>query len=224
MTARVVFDLDGTLIDSAPDICGIANAALVTVDARPISLAETRSFIGEGIHVFVQKMRAARGLPDVLQDRLLEDIVARYDSAVTKTVLYPGVAETLDTLSRRYRLGICTNKPYRPCVAVLRHLGIDRHFAAIWGGDNPLARKPDPAPLLAALDELGPGVPLYVGDSEIDAETSRRAGIPFFLFTGGYRKSAVSDIPHTVAFDHLGDLPEVLHRHLDTRAAQQEDG
>lgn len=214
MSARIVFDLDGTLIDSAPDIQGIANAVLEEAGAAPISLEETRSFIGQGIQSFVAKMRAARGIPDSEQARLLEKVVALYDDAVTLTVTYPGVVEALEELSEKHRLGICTNKLHRPCMAVLKHLGIDGFFSSVWGGDNPLGRKPDPAPLLAVFAELGEGPRLYVGDSEVDAESASRAAVPFALFTEGYRKTPVDRIRHDLAFDDFGNLGEAVAAHL----------
>lgn len=214
MIARIVFDLDGTLIDSAPDIQNIANMGLRNVGAEPISLQETHSFIGEGMHIFVEKMRKARCIPDKYQEPLLKDLITRYDDAVELTVMYPGVPEALNSLSQTHRLGICTNKLYRPCMAVLRHLKIDHHFGAIWGGDNPLARKPDPAPLLAAFDELGKGPRIYVGDSEVDAETAQRAGVPFILFTQGYRKTPIDQIPHDAALDSFVDLTTAIDKVL----------
>jgi phosphoglycolate phosphatase len=214
MTGRIVFDLDGTLIDSAPDIQKIANEVLANASASPISLAETRSFIGEGIHVFVARMRAARDIPDSEQTRLLDDIVRRYDSAVSLTVTYPGVVDALQALRKKYRLGICTNKLHSPCVAVLKHLQIDQYFDTIWGGDNPLGRKPDPAPLLAAFGELGDGPSVYVGDSEIDAATAQSAGVPFFVFTEGYRKKTLAEIPHQIAFADFKELPALVETHF----------
>ena len=211
MSARIVFDLDGTLIDSAPDIQGIANAALATVGADPITLEDTHSFIGEGIDNFVKRMRAARGLSDHLHAQLLADLVARYDDAVTLTVTYPNVPSALQALAQSHRLGICTNKLHQPATKVLRHLRLDAFFDTVWGGDNPLGRKPDPAPLRAAFDDLGEGGPcLYVGDSEIDAETAVHAGVPFLLFTQGYRKSPVEQIAHTVRFDDFAELPKLI--------------
>lgn len=214
MSGRIVFDLDGTLIDSARDIQSIANAVLAEAGVPPVTLEQTRGFIGEGIHVFVSKMRAARGIPDSEQDWMLAGVVSRYDDAVGQTESYPGVVEVLKTLSEKHRLGICTNKLHRPCVSVLTHLNIDHFFESVWGGDNPLGRKPDPAPLLAVFKELGDGPMAYVGDSEIDAETAQRAGVPFFLFTEGYRKAPVSNIPHTAAFDNFSDLPGLLTQHI----------
>ena len=206
MKARIVFDLDGTLIDSAPDIQNIANAALEGIGAPSISLQETRSFIGEGIQNFVRKMRAARDVPEAYQERLLNEVIARYDEAVTLTVMYPNVAETLNALSTRHSLGICTNKLYRPAMAVLKHLQIDHFFGSVWGGDNPLGRKPGPASLLATFDELESGPRIYIGDSEVDAETAEKAKVPFILFTAGYRKSPVQSIPHTARFDDFKEL------------------
>ena len=98
MNARIVFDLDGTLIDSAPDIRGIANASLSKIDVAPITLEETHSFIGEGIQNFVERMRKARNVSDEYQTLLLEEMTARYESAVELTVMYPGVLEALTTL------------------------------------------------------------------------------------------------------------------------------
>ena len=217
MSARIVFDLDGTLIDSAPDIQKIANSALAALGVAPVSLQETHSFIGEGIQVFVQKMRQARDVPDEHHESLLADLIARYDDAVELTVMYPGVPEALTTLSRSHRMGICTNKLIRPCIAVLEHLQIKHHFGEIWGGDNPLGRKPNPAALLAAFEGLGDGPRIYVGDSEVDAETARRAEVLFILFAHGYRKSSVDKIPHTMLMEDFVELPAIVERIVAAR-------
>ena len=214
MAARIVFDLDGTLIDSAPDIQAIANAILENEGCAPITLADTRSFIGNGAAVFVEKMRLARDIPDSAQSCILEAFIARYDDAVTLTKPYPGVERALQELSAVHRLGICTNKPFRPCVSVLRHLGLDRYFETIWGGDTLAIRKPDPTPLHAAFEGLGSGPRLYVGDSEVDAETALRAGVPFLLHSGGYRKNPIDELPHAATFDHFDDLPDIVAEQL----------
>ena len=211
---RVVFDLDGTLIDSAADIRGIANTVLAGEGAAPLDMYETRAFIGHGTDTFVARMRAARGLPDADHPRLLADFLSRYDGAVGLTVPYPGVPEALGALAARgHALGICTNKPIGPCRHVLEHLGLLDLFGTVLGGDSLPARKPDPAPLEAALDALGAGPAVYVGDSEVDAETAQRAGRPFLLFEGGYRHAEVAAIPFAASFADWGDLPALAARH-----------
>lgn len=209
MTGTVVFDLDGTLIDSAPDIHGIANRLLAGEGVAPITLAQARDFIGNGASVFVARMRAARGLPDNQHARLHAAFVAAYDDAVHLTVPYPGVIAALESLAAAgWRMGVCTNKPVRPTHAVLKHLGLSRFFGAVFGGDSLPVHKPDPAPLFATYDALGgTGPRVYVGDSDVDAETAQRAGIAFLLYTEGYRKVPVADLPHDAAFSHFADLP-----------------
>jgi phosphoglycolate phosphatase len=209
--ARIVFDLDGTLVDSAPDIHAIANAVLADEGRAPITLGQAKSFIGNGAPVFVQRLREARGIPEAEHPRLLAAFVARYEGAVSLTAPYPGVAAALAALAAcGHALGLCTNKPLGPARAVLAHFGLDRHLAAVVGGDSLPVTKPDPAPLDAAFAALGEGARLYVGDSEVDAETAHRAKVPFVLFTEGYRKSPVAEMPHVAAFADFAALPGVL--------------
>ncbi|MFQ5439277.1 MAG: phosphoglycolate phosphatase [Paracoccaceae bacterium] len=210
----VIFDLDGTLIDSAPEINGIANRVLEAENLAPITLADTRRFIGEGAGVFVSRMMAARGVDPSprTHKRLLADFIGFYDHAVSLTRLYPHVRETLTALAAEgFRLGICTNKPLDPTRFVLEHFGLAPLFPVIIGGDSLPQRKPDPAPLRAAIEQLGAPDVVFVGDSEIDAETARAAGVPFALFTKGYRKSGIADMPHDLAFSDYSDLSAGLN-------------
>ncbi|MEL7013095.1 MAG: HAD-IA family hydrolase [Pseudomonadota bacterium] len=213
--ARIVFDLDGTLIDSAPDIQGIANDLLLAEGAAPIDLTQTHEFIGNGLGVFVTRMRRLRGLPDDAHTQLVEAFTEKYYTAFSRTKLYPGVREALQILAQDHLLGICTNKPIGPCHAVLKHLEIDSVFSTFWGGDSLPTRKPDPAMLYAAFDALGSGRQIYVGDSEVDAQTARRASVPFLLFTEGYRKTPVDQIPHDVAFRDYHAFPDLIRHYLD---------
>ena len=218
--ARIVFDLDGTLIDSVPDIHGIANEVLLQEGCEPLSLEQTREFIGNGAPTFIKRMRAARGIDDSEQARLLADFVSRYEGAVTLTQPYPGVMGALNDLKAKgHSLGVCTNKPIRPCRAVLAHLKMDHFFDAILGGDSLPVHKPDPAPLHAAFEMLGEGPRIYVGDSDVDAETGQRAEVPFMLFTEGYRKCPIEDMPHSVAFDDFANFVGLVERLLPVEAS-----
>ncbi|UWR21925.1 phosphoglycolate phosphatase [Sulfitobacter sp. S190] len=208
---RIVFDLDGTLIDSAPDIRGIANTLLAAEGAAALSLAETHSFIGNGVSVFVQHMVQARDLRPADAPRLETAFKAAYAQAHDLTTVYPGVTDALAMLrAAGHRLGVCTNKPLAPAQAALAHFGLAGNFDVVIGGDSLPQRKPDPAPLHAAFGALGTGPTAYVGDSEVDARTAQAAEVRFALFTEGYRKGPVDSIPHTAVFDHFDRLPALL--------------
>ncbi len=207
--ARIVFDLDGTLIDSAPDIAAAANLTLAEVGAAPLSLAQVRSFVGAGAHIFVKRMAAARVLDDPTP--LIQRFMHHYDGAVALTQRYEGVQQALETLRRGgHRLGLCTNKPLGPTRNVLAHFGWEDMFETVLGGDSLGVRKPDPAPLHAAFAGLGEGPRLYLGDSEVDAETAARAGVALVLHTEGYRKAPLADLPHAAAFDDWADVPDLV--------------
>ncbi|MBE0452773.1 phosphoglycolate phosphatase [Roseovarius autotrophicus] len=213
MTRAVIFDLDGTLIDSAPDIHAAANRLMERHGMAPFTPPETRDFVGKGVPHFIGCCLKARDRDGDagLHAQLVAEFVAGYETAVTLTQVYPGVAAALADLSRMgHRLAICTNKPLAPARAVLAHLGLDAHFAVVIGGDSLDLRKPDPAPLHAAARALGARDVLFVGDSEVDAETAARARLPFALYTQGYRKAPVEALPHTRAFDHFDALPGIV--------------
>lgn len=207
----VIFDLDGTLIDSAPDLLNAANGMLAALKAPPLELAQLRRFIGNGTPKLVERSLKARELPaeGAAHAAAHADFMKRYMAAPTaETTIYPGVIAALEALrAAGHLMAICTNKPESPARSVLADLGMAPYFSAIVGGDTLRVRKPDPAPLLAALTPLGASSAVFVGDSEIDAETARLAGIAFGLYTEGYRKSPVGDLHHAFAFDDFGDLP-----------------
>ena len=210
---RIVFDLDGTLIDSAADIHLAANAVLAEFGFAPLTFAQVKSFIGRGVPHLVHRLLAASEADPQgpLHAQVMAAFVARYEDAVTMTVVYPGVPAALASLAARgARLGICTNKPLAPALAVLRHVGLADLFDVVLGGDSLPERKPDPKPLLETFARLGSGPMAYVGDSEVDAETAARGAVPFALFTEGYRKAPVADLPHDAAFDDYAALPRLI--------------
>ena len=209
---RIIFDLDGTLIDSAPDIHAAGNAVLAAEGLTPVSEEQARSFIGNGARVFIERLeRAGSGTNDPARTaRMHQHFMERYETENGLTRLYPGVIETLENLrSAEWRMAICTNKPLAPTRTVLEHFGLAGFFEAVIGGDTLAVIKPDPAPLHAAIDGLGGGAVVYVGDSEVDAATAVAARVPFALYTQGYRKTPVAEIVHQRAFDDFSDLPAI---------------
>lgn len=212
MPTPVIFDLDGTLIDSAPDIHATANRVLGQEGLPGLSFETVRGFIGNGVGVLIARVLGAHGLPGEGDQhrRMVHDFTELYETAVTLTVLYPNVAQTLTRLLAEGRkLGLCTNKPIGPTRAVLAHFGLSDTFEVIIGGDSLPQRKPDPAPLLHVVQALG-GRAVYVGDSEVDAECADRARVPMALFTPGYRKTPLADLPHAAAFDDFLALPAIV--------------
>jgi phosphoglycolate phosphatase len=209
---RIIFDLDGTLIDSAPDIHAAGNEVLLSERLAPVTEEQSRSFIGNGARVFVERLeRAGAGTNDPARTaRMHQNFMKKYETAHALTQLYPGVSAALENLrDAGWRMAICTNKPCAPTHSVLAHFGLSGFFEAVIGGDSLPVIKPDPAPLRAAIDALGGGAVVYVGDSEVDAATAVAARVPFALFTPGYRKTPVADIAHQRAFDHFRDLPAI---------------
>lgn len=207
----IVFDLDGTLIDSAPDLHAAAVAMLRRLGRPEVTLAQVTAFIGNGVPKLVERcLHATGGRPE---PQAVSSAVALfrafYDEApALRTQPYPGVPDLLARLARRgARMGVCTNKPQGPAEAILRQLGLHQHIGAVVGGDALPVIKPDPAPLLLCFERLGNGGErLYVGDSETDAATARAAGVPFALFSGGYRKSPAEAMGATLVFDRFDGL------------------
>lgn len=213
MTARLIFDLDGTLVHSAPTLAAAANALLDELDRAPLQVEICIGFVGHGAARLVERvLEASGGIPD----GGLEPQVARfrtvYEAApVDGTTPYPHVADTLRAFEAEgHGLAICTQKPNAPALAILRALGLMPPITGFTGGDSLDVLKPDPRMLRHAADQLPEGPVVYVGDSETDAATAVAAGVPFALYTEGYRHGPVSGIPHDAAFDDFRELPRIV--------------
>ena len=207
----LIFDLDGTLIDSAPDIHAAINMLFSRHDMPTFTYDQVRGFVGNGVGILLERCLKALDLPhdDKLHADLMVEFIDIYETAHDLTTLYPGVAAALLELSV-HPMAICTNKPEGPTVAVLNHFGLSHHFPVIIGGDTLPQRKPDPAPLLAAIKQLGQTNLLFIGDSEVDAETAARAQVPFVLYSGGYRKAAPETLGATAIFDDWAAFPALV--------------
>ncbi|WP_323767151.1 phosphoglycolate phosphatase [Marinovum sp.] len=211
MSLTIAFDLDGTLIDSVPQIADCVNRALADRGIAPLARNTVQGFVGRGLPALVRQVAEARQLPEAAQDPLHDRILALYTEVDTPpSALYPGVRAALGVLKDQgHSLAICTNKPYEATLKCLADTGLALDFDRVIGGDSLPTRKPDPAMLHAALD--GAARALYVGDSETDAETADAAQVPFLLFTEGYRKSPIEDLPHKATFSDFTILPQLVN-------------
>ena len=210
----VVFDLDGTLIDSAHDVAVSANELVTTLGGAPLDLHQIVGMIGEGAAVLVKRALAAGGL-DPETPRALARFLDIYDRhLLDHTRPYPGVPETLAIAARRARLAVLTNKPLAHSERVLEGLGLRDFFGAVIGGDNPFGRKPAPAALIALAGERANGLTLLVGDSPIDYETAKAANVSFGWARYGFGTSRFgSERPQTpYVLDQPSDLVPILDR------------
>lgn len=185
----IVFDLDGTLVDSRRDIAESANALLETCGARPLPEETIGRMVGEGAATLVARAFAAAGMERPAD--ALERFLAIYDGRLLKhTRPYPQMPEVLETLGARAALAVLTNKPLGATRAILAGLGLARHFDedAIVGGDGPFARKPDPAGLRHLVSRAGvsPSATLLVGDSFVDWRAARNASTGVCLARYGF--------------------------------------
>lgn len=213
----IVFDLDGTLIDSAPDIHACVNLVLRDFHIRPLTLTQVRGMIGGGVEALWHKVVRATPANPADHRRMLAAFMTRYHSATSMTRMFPNTEMALGVLADRgHPLGICTNKPHRATEAVLDHFGIGHMFGVVISGDSLPQKKPFPAPLIAAITGLGadPYNPraIYVGDSEVDAKCAAAASVPFLIYTRGYRRTPVEELPHSAAFDDFDQLPALVEQ------------
>jgi phosphoglycolate phosphatase len=210
----LVFDLDGTLVDSVPDLRTALNQMLRERGHRPLSTAEVKGMVGDGVPALVARALAASGAAPVEVKAALPRFLELYETnAATLTQAYPGVPETLIALRRRgYRTAICTNKPQNATLAVLQGLDLAPLFDGVAGGDRFSVRKPDPGHLLALISELGAEreATAMIGDNENDAAAARAAAVPFVLMRYGYARVDLESLAADAFLDHFSDLPQAL--------------
>lgn len=212
----VIFDLDGTLIDSLPDVTRAVNALLADEGLPPLPESTVNGFVGRGERVLMERLIAATDLIPGDFDRLLPPFIAHYKIAARETKLMPGAGKALEQLrSAGHSLALCTNKPAAPLEDTLIAAGLADTFDVVVAGDTLPVRKPDPAPIRHILEQLDTTRCVYVGDSETDAETAHNAGVPFVFYTEGIRVADVHDIPHDVAFNDFAMLPGICLRMSD---------
>ena len=212
----LVFDLDGTLVDSVMDLRAALNEVLRERGHRALSRAEVKHMIGEGVPALVARALAASGADPAEAPMALPRFLEIYEANPTQLSRpYPGVPETLATLRRRgYRTAICTNKPQQATLAVMQGLDLLPLFDSVAGGDRFPVRKPHPGHLLRLIAELGarPEASAMIGDNENDAAAAHSAAVPLVLVRYGYARVEPESLAADALLDHFSELPGALER------------
>lgn len=209
----VIFDLDGTLIHSLPDLTAAINHILAQEGRAPVTEAELGPMVGDGAHTLVERAFAARGgLPAGQSKALLARFLDYYEAHAT--VLTRPFEQVVDTLirlkSRGVLLAVCTNKPTAATHEILRALEMDQYFAVVVGGDDTPALKPSPAHIDAVLTRLGVArdEAVMVGDSINDVLAAKGAGLPCIVVSFGYSRTPVDELGADLVVDefrYVGD-------------------
>ncbi len=211
----LLFDLDGTLVDSAPDLAGALNRLRAEQGLAALAIAQVKGMVGDGVAKLVERglppsHRAAPGDHEGLVNRFLEIYEARLTA---ETRPFPGVVETLEELAAAgRRLGVCTNKPEAASREILANLGLERFFATVGGGDSFAERKPAAGHLLATLARMGAVADsaVMVGDSPNDVLSARNAGLPVVVVAYGYSRVPPAELGADALIERFADLPAAL--------------
>ncbi|HMI95497.1 MAG TPA: phosphoglycolate phosphatase [Micropepsaceae bacterium] len=212
----IIFDLDGTLVDTAPDLLGALNWVLVAEGHEPVVPKDLRHIVGHGAKAMFEHALLRTGAP-VGPERLASltnRFLAYYRANIAKgSRPFPGVPETLDLLAAGGAgLGVCTNKAQDLTELLLSELKLTRHFPAIFGGGRTPYSKPDPRPVLDVVTALNGRREraVLVGDSQIDVSAARAAGIPVIVMSYGYTPVPVAELGADVVVDNFADLPGII--------------
>jgi phosphoglycolate phosphatase len=214
----ISFDLDGTLVDTAPDLVRSTNMVMDAAGLARISLASVRGMVGQGARALIIKAAAA-GSVTFTEDDLTVHIahfLDVYKAGLTELSLpFDGVNETLELLSEQGAiLSVCTNKPPHLANPVLQAFDLTRHFKAIVGNGQAGVNKPDARHLTYTIDASGGNLEraLMIGDSITDVQAARNAGIPVALVSFGYTNEKASTLGADAVFDHYHELPDLAAR------------
>jgi phosphoglycolate phosphatase len=208
----IVFDLDGTLIDSAQDLAESIGELLESYGAPPLPMSDVVTMVGEGAPMLVRRALLEAKIT-ALPEEALGRFMRIYDRRLMDhTVPYDGIRETLAIVLRRGPLAVLTNKPLGPSIGILEALGLRGFFSKVIGGDSEHGRKPDPTGLLS-LQALADGERLVmIGDSPVDWKVAEAAGVPFVFARYGFGAAKFGSTPPPTLYtvDHARELDAVL--------------
>lgn len=208
-----VFDLDGTLADTALDLMGTLDYIMIKEGFEATPIADARSLLGAGARALIQRALRQQGasVAPEREEEMFRAFLDHYESRIAdESTLYPGVEAALDELERTGGVfAVCTNKIERPAKLLLEKLGVIDRFAFVCGQDTFGVAKPDPTPLLRTIEASGgtPAKTIMVGDSKTDIATARAAGVPVIAVDFGYTDRPVQEFSPDRVISHFNDLP-----------------
>lgn len=214
----IIFDLDGTLVDSAPDLAETMNVLLERRGRPRLSLEDVRHMVGGGARLLMERGMRATGAP--ASEREIDDMFGEFlayygEHIADHSTVFPGVPEALARLAEAgCAMAVCTNKPEWPARRLLDELALGHHFDVVIGGDSLAVRKPDPEHLLECVRRVGsvPTRTIMVGDSRTDVDAARNAGVPVVAVTFGYTAEPVATFGPDALIDHFDELWGALER------------
>lgn len=218
--ATVIFDLDGTMVDTAPDLIAVANHTLEHFGMAPVEARIIQPAVGLGAKAMISAAMAelGRAADEETLSTMTQHFIDYYsDNIAVSSRIYPGLVEALETLRNEgARLGVCTNKREALTLKLLAQLGLDVYFDAIAGADTFPVRKPDARHLLGTIAMAGgnPARAVMIGDTSIDAGAARNAGVPFVAVSFGYGDAPLEDLKPDAVIHGFADLVPVLHKLL----------
>ena len=221
MKRSAIFDLDGTLAHTAPDLVGAANDLMAAEGLPPIDVAIAEKTAGFGAKALIRAAfdNAKEAYDEARVDALFHPFLDRYAERIAdESCLYDGAEAVLDTLAGDgWLLGICTNKPEALAVELMTRLGALERFGALLGADTLPVRKPDPTHLFETISRIGgdPATAVMIGDTDTDLKTARNAEIPCILTSFGYSHIPVARLKPDVIVDRFDQIPAALERCLN---------
>jgi len=217
----VIFDLDGTLIDSRLDLVHSVNAALRHIGRPELPEKVIASYVGDGAPILIQRALGGEAADEALVRKGLEYFLAYYrEHKLDHTTVYPGIAQALAEIQRSANgqprtLAVLSNKPVKPSQAIVQELGLGQFFAHVCGGNSFPSKKPDPEGARQLLEENGakPEQAAMIGDSHVDVRTGRNAGLWTIGVTYGFAPHTFADDPPDVLVDSPQELAEIFSGH-----------
>jgi phosphoglycolate phosphatase len=214
----VIFDLDGTLIDSRLDLVHSVNAALRHIGRTELPDDVIASYVGDGAPVLIQRALGGEVVDEAVVRKGLEFFLKYYrEHKLDHTTVYPGVAEALAAIQNAdngglRKLAVLSNKPVGPSKAIVDALGLGQFFSQVYGGNSFATKKPDPEGARRLLEEYGvqPHHAAMIGDSHVDVNTGRNAGMVTVGVTYGFAPHTLQDEPPDVLVDHPSELPALF--------------